>query len=403
MNSPSSSATVAANDAARQPSTAIIIAFSAGLGAVMPLATDIYVIMLPSIARDFGASLAATQRTMVTFALGFGLAQLFVGVAADRWGRRPVAIAGLVLFLAMSLAVVRAPSLEALTFYRLLQGAAAATCPILSRALIRDVVAPHGMARAYASTNVLVGMAPLVAPFLGMWANSWGGWRAALGILLVYGAGLALAVIARLPETRPANASVASPFAIAGEILVNRSFVLGCAAATLLYSALFTWLTTSPFLLMDRMGFSTLAAAFVYGSGAGCYVVTNLAAARLGFRASPQRLLLWGGALMLFGSLTTWLALTRPGLGPLALIIAMMPFFVGLGLAHPNALQTVMRPFAHVAGQASAWLGLLQQIGAIAVSLLAVWLGAGLAAVGVMVGCCALLLIVARVLEREPG
>lgn len=394
-------------DGGGRRSVAAIIAFSAGLGAVMPLATDIYVIMLPAIALDFGASLAATQRTMVSFALGFGLAHLFVGIAADRWGRRPVAIAGLALFLAASLAVIRAPSLEALTFCRFFQGAFAATCPILSRALVRDAVAPHVIARAYASTNVLIGMAPLLAPFLGAWANAWGGWRAALGLLLIYGAVLTVAVVLRLPETRPerraGDAPHVTPFAAAGQILGHPHFLIGSAAATMLYSALFTWLTTSPFLLMGQMGFSTTAAASVYSAGAACYIATNLAAARLSLRQSPQRLLVWGGILMLLGSVTTWLALTRPGLGPFQLIVAMMPFYVGLGFAHPNALQTVMRPFVHVAGQASAWLGLIQQIGGVAVSLIAVSLGAGLAAVSVMIACSALLLIAAKRLERMPG
>ena len=396
----------------RQLSVATVIAFSAGLGAVMPLATDIYVIVLPSIAHGFGATLAATQRTMATFALGFGLAHLFVGIAADRWGRRPVAIAGLALFLAASIAVIWSPSLEVLTVARFVQGAFAATCPILSRALVRDAVAPHEIARAYASTNVLIGMAPLIAPFMGAWANAWGGWRSALGIVLVYGGVLSLAVVMRMPETRPElppadrsarGRAIASPFAVAAEILWHPSFLLGAAASTLVYSALFTWLTTSPFLLMDRMGFSTTAAATVYGAGAASYIATNLAAARMSMRIPPARLLVWGAASMLAGSITTWAMLTRPGLGPLQLLVAMIPFYVGLGLAHPNALQTVMRPFAHVAGQASAWLGLIQQTGAVIVSLLAVRLGAGLVAVSVMIGCGVLLLIVARRLERMPA
>ena len=381
-----------------------MIGFAAGLGAVMPLATDIYVLVLPSIARDFGASLAATQRTMATFALGFGVAQLFVGVAADRWGRRPVAIISLLLYFLSSLAVVVAPSLEALTLSRFVQGMVAAACPILSRALVRDALAPYELARAYASTNVLIGLAPLTAPFMAVAALSVGGWRMALALLPIYGAVLALAVVGWLPETRPQQpVRQASPLEVATEILTNRHFVLGGAASTLIYSSLFTWLTTSPFLLMDRMGFSTVAAAFVFGTGAGLYIATNLATSRLARHVRPTRLMTWGAVAMLTGSATTLSALGWPGLGPVALIVAMAPFYIGLGLAHPNALQTVMRPFAHVAGQASAWLGLVQQFGGVVVSLVAVWLGAGLAALGVMIACCSLLLAVAVILDRHDG
>lgn len=381
-----------------------IIALAAGLGGVMPLATDIYLIVMPGIARDLNATLAATQGTMAAFGLGFGLAHLFVGVAADRWGRRPVAITSLLLFLIASLAVVRAPSLEWLTAYRFVQGTFCAACPILSRAIVRDAVPGHELARAYSAANMLTGIAPLVAPFLGAWAAGWGGWRAALAILAAYAAVLVAVLIVRLPETRPvATAShedAPTPLEAAGQILTHRHFVLGAAAAMLIYSSLFTWLTTSPFLIMDQLGLTPTAAAFVYGTGAGVYILTNLVCARWLPGHAPQRVLVVGALLMLAGAMTARFALARAGIGAAGLIVATTPFYVGLGLAHPNALQTVMRPFSHVAGQASAWLGLFQQLGGVAVSLVAVWLGAGLRAITVMIACGLALLVVSLVLKR---
>ena len=383
-----------------------IIAFAAGLGGVMPLATDIYLIVMPGIARDLGASLAATQSTMATFGLGFGLAHLFVGVAADRWGRRPVAITSLVLFLLASLAVISAPSLEWLNVYRFVQGCFCAACPILSRAIVRDAVPGHELARAYSATNMLSGIAPLLAPFIGAWAAGWGGWRAALAMLALYTATLVGVLIARLPETRPVvsgpHEEPPTPLQAAGQILTHRHFVLGAAAAMLIYSSLFTWLTTSPFLLMDQLGLTPTAAAFVYGTGAGVYILTNLASARWLPGHAPERVLVVGALFMLMGAITARFALARAGIGAAGLIVATTPFYVGLGLAHPNALQTVMRPFAQVAGQASAWLGLFQQLGGVSVSLIAVWLGAGLRAVSVMIGCGLVLLAVSLVLRRTP-
>lgn len=384
-----------------------IIGLAAGLGGVMPLATDIYLIVMPGIARDLGASLAATQGTMATFGLGFGLAHLFIGVAADRWGRRPVAITSLVLFLIASLAVIRAPSLEWLTVYRFVQGMFCAACPILSRAIVRDAVPGHELARAFSATNMLTGIAPLVAPFLGAWAAGWGGWRAALAILAIYAALLVVVLILLLPETRPVasgpHEEPPTPLQAAGQILTHPHFVLGAAAAMLIYSSLFTWLTTSPFLLMDQLGLTPTAAAFVYGIGAGIYILTNLACTRLAPGHTPERVLVVGALLMLAGAMTARVALARTGIGAVGLVVAVTPFYVGLGLAHPNALQTVMRPFSHVAGQASAWLGLFQQLGGVTVSLVAVWLGAGLNALTVMIACGAALLAVAMILKRTPG
>ncbi len=383
-----------------------LIAFAAGFAGLMPMATDIYLVMMPAIARDFGASLAATHASMAAFALGFGLSHLFIGVLADRYGRRPVALAGGLAFLLATLAVTAATSLEVLTACRFLQGLVIATCPIIGRAIIRDAVPPERAARTYALVNAFASISPLTAPFIGSLAAAWGGWRAAMGCLLVYGIVLLGAVVIGLPETRPQSAAherAPSPLAAAREILTHPRFIYGALVTMLLYSALFTWLTTSPFLMIDGLGFSTTDVAVVLGLGSLGYMAGSLISARLAGRHSPERLVALGAPLMLAGALGGLIALTRESPGPFATLAMVTPFYLGLGFTHANALQLVMRPFPHMAGQASAWLGLLQQVGGVVVSVLAVKAGAGLAAVGVMIGCCAALLLASALYPRLAG
>lgn len=386
-----------------------LIAFSAGFAGLMPMATDIYLIVMPAISRDFGASLAATHTSMVAFALGFGLAHLFVGVLADRYGRRPVAIAGALAFLVATVAVIAARTLEVLTFCRFLQGIAIATCPIIGRAIVRDAVPPERAARVYALVNGLSALAPLTAPFIAAAVAVWGGWRAAMGFLLIYGVVLLAAIVLRLPETRPASSALEtspSPLAAAREVLANPRFIYGALITVLLYSALFTWISTSPFLMMDGLGFATTDAAIVLGLGSLGYMAGSLATARLAARHPPERLVALGAPLMLAGALGALFALSRASPGPFATLLLVLPFYVGLGLTHANALQIVMRPFPHMAGQASAWLGLLQQVGGVVVSVLAVKAGAGFAAIGVMIGCCVALVLASALLPRmaqEPA
>ena len=380
-----------------------IIAFAAGFAGLMPMATDIYLIVMPAIARDFGASLAATHASMAAFALGFGVAQLFVGALADRYGRRPVAISGALLFLVATIAVTWAPTLELLTLCRFIQGLVIATCPIISRAIVRDAVPPDRAARVYALVNALAALSPLTAPFIGAAAASWGGWRAAMALLLVYGVLLLSAVVAWLPETRPQSAAGAippSPLAAAREVLTHPRFLLGCTMSMLLYSALFTWISTAPFLMMDRLGFSQIDTAIVLGLGSLGYMGGSLASARLAGRHSPERVVALGAPLMLAGAIGCLVALTRDNPGPIGTVLMAFPFYIGLGFTHANAIQIVMRPFPHMAGQASAWLGLMQQAGGVVVSLIAVQLGAGYAAIGVMIACCVVLVLVSAVLPR---
>ena len=112
-----------------------------------------------------------------------------------------------------------------------------------------------------------------------------------------------------------------------------------------------------------------------------------------------------GAPLMLAGSIGCLIALTRENPGPIGTVILAFPFYIGLGFTHSNAIQMVMRPFPHMAAQASAWLGLMQQVGGVVVSVIAVRLGAGYVAVGVMIACCSALVVVSAVLPRlfPPG
>ena len=183
---------------------ATIIPLTAALFAVLPFSTDVYLTAMVDLGREFGVAVAGVQRTLISFTLGFGLAHLGVGRIADRFGRRPTALAGLGLYVAASALAVAAPTLDALVAARFLQGLAAASGPILCRTIIRDAAPPDQAGRWLAKNGAYLGLAPLTAPLIGALLAALGGWRAALAFLAVYGAALLVVVWLRLPETRPA-------------------------------------------------------------------------------------------------------------------------------------------------------------------------------------------------------
>jgi DHA1 family bicyclomycin/chloramphenicol resistance-like MFS transporter len=226
-----------------------------------------------------------------------------------------------------------------------------------------------------------------------------------MALLIVFGAVLGAALWARLPETRPVSATeTLSPLAAAGRILAHQEFLLAALSSSLIYSALFTWLTTSPFLMIDGLGYSTGAAAMVLGMASAGYMAGSLGAARLSVRHASGRLVLIGAGLMLAGALSTLAVVTLIHPAPLLLLTGVLPFYIGLGIAHANALQLVMRPFGDMAGQASAWLGLVQQLAGVAISTAAVAFGGGVVAILAMIGCCAVLMVVSVAIVRNvPG
>lgn len=359
-----------------------IVGLAAALFAVLPLSTDIYLTTMVDLGRDFGVDIAGVQRTMLAFTLGFGIAHLFIGRFADRFGRRPTALIGIAVFTLASILAAGAPSLDLLILGRFIQGAAAATGPILSRTLVRDTVTSEGAGRALSKMGALIGIAPLTAPLAGTFAAHFGGWRAALLVLVAYGALLALVLWRRLPETRPTNLHGAEEIPILKalrHLVRSRVFLIGTAALAAGYGILLTWLTTSGFLLMGTLGMTKLEASAIYTIGSSGFVSGSLIAMRLAQRLLPRHILRTAAVLLIIGTTAPALVLWL-GFQHWAVILAsVFPFYLGWGIGQPSAIAITMRPFPEMAGQASAWLGLFQQVGGIALSLVAAHFGGGLA------------------------
>lgn len=366
----------------------VIVPVAAALFAVLPLSTDVYLTTMVDLAGDFHTDIAGVQRTMLSFTLGFGIAHLFTGRFADQIGRRPTALVGIAVYVAASILAALAPSLELLIVARFVQGLAAATGPIISRTLVRDTVPSEFAGRALSKMSALVGIAPLCAPLLGTFAASLGGWRAAIVVLVLYGGVLSAVLWKILPETRPTHvhgADKVSIFRALTHLARHRVFLIGTAAMACGYGMLLSWLTTSAFLLVGTLGMSKLEASAIYALGSAGFVSGGMIGMRLTQLVLPRVILRIAAGLLLTGALAPAVVLWA-GFGHWAVIlIAVLPFYVGWGLAQPMAIAITMRPFPEMAGQASAWLGLFQQVGGIALSLAAAHFGGGMATLVVMV------------------
>ena len=360
---------------------------AAGMLGLLPFSTDVYLTAMVDLGRDFQVEVGGVQRTMLAFTFGFALAHLFIGRLADRFGRRPVALVGIAVYLVAAVAAVTAPSLDLLVLARFVQGGAAACGPIVARTLIRDTVAPENGGRALSKVGAIFAVAPLAAPFVGTFAAGLAGWRGALGTLAIYGAVLLVALWLRLPETRPPNVHGAERVTILRALAHcarTRAFVVGCLALGAGYGALYAWLTTSAFLMVDRLGYSKVEASWVYTAGAVGFLLGGVIAMRLTRRLIPRHVLRIAAAAVVVGTAGPLALLLSGHVHWAVLLVALLPYYVGWGLAQPMATAIGMRPFPEMAGQASAWLGIAQQVGGMAFAVVAASLGGGLATPAIM-------------------
>ena len=379
---------------------------AAGMLGLLPFSTDVYLTAMVDLGRDFGVAVEGVQRTMLAFTFGFALAHLFVGRLADRFGRRPVALAGIAIYLVAAVVGALAPSLGVLVAVRLVQGAAAATGPIVARTLIRDTVPPEHAGRALSKVGALFAISPLIAPFVGTLVAAQAGWRGALATMVIYGGVLAIALVLRLPETRPPNLHGADRVSI-GRALAHftrtRAFVVGSLAVATGYGALYAWLTTSAFLMVDRLGYTKVQASWIYTAGGVGFLLGGMIAMRLARRMAPTSILRIAGVVMVIGTAVPLALLVSGGPHWLALLAALLPYYVGWGLAQPMATAIAMRPFPEMAGQASAWIGIAQQVGGMGFALVAARLGGGEWTVAIMVTAALAFVAVSLAPAQKPA
>lgn len=247
---------------------------------------------LPTLSRALGADFASLQFVVSAYLLGLGLFQPIQGLLCDRFGRRPILLAGFSLFAAASLLASAASSLALLVLARFLQAMGVSVATVVSRAIVRDSFDPGPAAIALSFITAVMGVAPVIAPAIGGLASEWLGWR---GVFWIHaGAALLLCVLLwrRLPETRPADtqAMTVRQLASGGAVLLADARFMGPALTYSFLSASgMVFITVGAALYerlfgMDGASFgilwSTLAVSYVAGATTAGHLARRLGSRR---------------------------------------------------------------------------------------------------------------------------
>jgi len=358
------------------PSPATLVLALALLLGLQPVSTDLYLPALPALAAEFGGAVGLSQLTLSVLLLAFGFGQLLLGPVSDRWGRRPVLLGGLALYVLATVASTLAPRLEALVLCRALQGVGLAAAVVCGRALLRDLHSPREGAAIMSKGMSGLGMIALASPAVGGLLASVGGWRAALASTGVFAAA-ALALVAwRLPETlRQRNPQALVPAEMARtwwRILRHPTFRAWTLLTSFTYGGLYTFLACGPFVYIEVLGTSRAGYGLFLATSSLAYLSGTFLGRRLlrlhGLRGAVGRAAVWtlSGGLLLAG-------LSLAGvIGPWAIALPHALFALGHGVHQPCAQAAVVGPFPAHAGAASALSGFLT---AALAFVLGLWLG----------------------------
>jgi DHA1 family bicyclomycin/chloramphenicol resistance-like MFS transporter len=374
--------------------------------AISPAALHMLVPSLPRLGAVFAAPAAEVQHVLTLFLAGIAAGQLVYGPVSDRFGRRPVLIAGLVLFLAGTVLCGLAWSLRALIAGRVLEACGGCAGMVLGRAIVRDIFDRERSASAIATITMAMTLAPSIAPAIGAYLTQLVSWRANFVVLGAFGGALLILTAAVLEETNPAAASL-DPASVAGSfVTLSRSPAFRAFALTTSFTSAswFTFLASAPYLLSEVLHEPPSTYGLMILLPMAAYMVGSAGAARLSVTLGSLRLFVFGLALSLAAGamLTAWCVLE---LTPWALFAPMAISSIGNGLSQPPGIAAGLSVYPRIAGAASGLLGCLQMLVAALGTLLVGYLPQNTAVpmVAVVGACMALAMVFGLLAVRFPA
>ncbi|MDB5374350.1 MAG: transporter [Belnapia sp.] len=342
-----------------KPAITLLVAMT-GLG---PFTMQILIPSLPALAAALATNYGTAQLTLTLYLVGVAVAQLVYGPLSDRYGRKPLLLTGLAIYLVGSLAAALAPSIGWLVAARVLQAIGGCAGLVLGRAMIRDAYPREQAASVMGYVSTAMAVAPMIAPLLGSLLDQQFGWRASMVACFAFAAPMLLAVRVWLPETLrepqplPGLAGMLGAYV---QLLRLPAFRAYCGLTAFATGVFFAFAVGGPLVVINGLGYSATAYATAMMCIPFAWSAGTFTAARLATRLGITRMLALGTMVTTAGGL---LALVVQIFLPphIALFFAPMALAaLGNGMTQPNAIAAAISVRPNLAGTASGFIGAAQ-------------------------------------------
>lgn len=322
----------------------------AGLSA---MTMNVFLPSLPGMAEYFDVDYGIMQLSVAVY-LGFsGTLQIFVGPISDRFGRRPVLLVGITLFLLATLGCILATNITVFLVFRMLQ-AMVAVAMVLSRAVVRDMYTQDKAASMIAYVTMGMAVVPMISPAIGGWLEQLFGWQANFILLLVFGLVVLVLTWSDLGETaQPSTNTLMGQFAEYPELLRSPRFWGYCLASGFGSGAFFAYLGGAPFVGTQVFGLSPATLGLYFAAPSIGYFLGNWATGAYAARLGVNRLVLIGSTLTTAGVGLSILTSAIGFAGPASFFGWMTIVGIGNGMTIPNATAGMLSVRPHLAGTAS--------------------------------------------------
>ncbi len=351
------------------PPHLVTLVLIAGLSA---LSMNIFLPSLPAMAAWFGVADGLMQQSVSLYLLLSAALQVVIGPLSDRYGRRPVVLIAMAVFLAATLGTLVAPNFTTFLICRMIQ-AVIATGMVLSRAIVRDLVPGAEAASMIGYVTMGMSLAPMIGPVIGGFLDGAFGWQASFALLLVVGAIIFALVWADLGETGTPQPGITiwDQFAMYPRLLTSVRFWGYSLVAAFASGCFFAFLGGAPFVGSRIYALSSFWIGSLFALSAVGYMAGNFIAGRLSVRVGMNRMALTG-TMITTVALSVLLAITLAGLsGPVVFFGLTLFMGVGNGICLPNANAGIVSARPELAGSASGLGGAIMIGGGAALAALA--------------------------------
>ena len=344
---------------------------------VAPISLYMLVPALPLLATSFASDISIAQMTVSLYMVGIACSQILMGPLSDRFGRRPVLLAGLTLMVVASLACVFAESLPQLIVARFFQAFGGATGMVVSRAIIRDLYRRERISSMISLVIAVMMIAQMLSPLTGGLIETAFGWRAVFYVITAGSILVTIAIALALPETRRVRPKTGGGFrGDVGSLLTSRAFIGYVLCQVLASQIIFTFAGGGPYIVVTHMGRTGAEYGAWFATTGFAYLIGNLFCVRYSPRYQLEKLIWFGLALQLFGSFLNlvW-GLSGINQVPSWLFGTQMIVMFANAFVMSNSAAGAISVRPEAAGTASGAMGFLQMgVGAL-LSQFGAWLG----------------------------
>ena len=338
-----------------------LIIFLGLLSAMGALSIDLYLAGLPRMEAELGASSGQAQLTLGIFLVGFGIGQLIYGPLSDRFGRKPLLIAGITLYTATSILCAVAGGIHIFILSRFLQAIGASTGQVLSRAIVRDHFDGSEVARIFSFISMITLTAPLIAPVIGGYIVVWSGWRTVFYVLAAFGGLCLLATVLWFDEShsheqRSESGRVKTLQAYL-MVFSNKKAALYILCGAVNVGVMFAYLTGAPYLYIQIFGVEPQNFGYFISINGLALITGAYANSRLVRQINMYRLVRWGIGMRLTATAVLLLVVTFKVGGLPAVVVLLFLTTFPANIIASNCYASALHFFPRISGTASAVIG----------------------------------------------